>query len=87
MRAHMRHLVRRGLYCEIQPVFHRPDCRVLFTRIMGEVAVRVLVQFGHFRKSPIRHRTPVVDTDAMKRGVSVRDDKARPGARWRAVLC
>ena len=22
------HVVRRGLYCEIQPVFHRPDGRV-----------------------------------------------------------
>ena len=45
MRAHMRHLVRRGLYCEIQPVFHTPHGRVLFTRIMGEVAVLFLVQF------------------------------------------
>ena len=41
-RAYTRHLVRRGLYCEIQPVFHRPGCRVLFTRITGEVAMQFL---------------------------------------------
>ena len=57
MRAHMRHLVRRGLYCEIQPVFHRPDGRILFTRIMGEVAALFFLQSGHLRKSPVRNRT------------------------------
>ena len=51
--AYMHHLVRCGLYREIQPVFHRPDGWVLFTRIMGEVAVHFWVQFGHFRKSLI----------------------------------
>ena len=53
----MHHLVRRGLYCEIRPVFHRPDCRVLFTRIMGEVAVHFFVQFGNLRKSLVRYHT------------------------------
>ena len=56
-RAYTPHLVRRGLYCEIQPVFHRPDGRILFTRIMGEVAVHFFVQSGHLPKSLIRNHT------------------------------
>ena len=57
-RAYTRHLVRRGLYCEMQPVFHRPDGRILFTRTMGEIAVHFFVQAGHLPKSLIRNHTP-----------------------------
>ena len=59
----MHHLVRRGLYCEIQPVFHRPDCRVLFTRIMGEVAMQFFVQFEDLGNLLIRDHTAVVQVN------------------------
>ena len=71
-RAHAHCSARRGLYCEIRPVFHRPDCRVLFTRIMSEVAVHFFVQFGNLRKSLVRYHTATdVEVSALVRDVVV----------------